>query len=374
MEKQNKTILFVGNTAWSMYNFRINIMRAMIVAGFNVIVAAPEDNSTKELLKEGIKFIPIDIDNKGVSPWKDLQLLLRLKKMYREQKPDLIFHYTIKPNIYGSIAAGMNKIKSIAFVTGAGSPFIKDTLLTKIVKMLFRYSLRYSDRVWFLNKEDYQLFVSNKLVGEKKCEILPGEGIDTTLFQSRNDIRIGNEITFIFLGRLLWDKGVGEYVQAAEEIRKSFNNVRFLIVGFLDALNPSAISKRQIDEWVSEGTIEYLGSTSDVRIFLENADCLVLPSYYREGIPRSILEASSMAKPVITTDTPGCRDVIQDGVNGFLCKPRDCKSLLEKMKQIIKMSVGERNRMGENGRKIVIKNFDMDIVISKYRELVTNLR
>jgi glycosyltransferase involved in cell wall biosynthesis len=201
--------------------------------------------------------------------------------------------------------------------------------------------------------------------------ILPSEGIDTEKFAAKTYSKKQNEISFLFLGRLLWDKGVGEYIDAARNVKKKHNDVRFKVLGFLDPSNRSAISRLQLEKWIEEGTIEYLGVASDVREIVLDSDCVVLPSYYREGIPRSLLEAACLGKSVITTDIPGCREVIDDGITGYFCEPRNIIDLQEKMEKIINMDEETRIIMGEAGRSKVIKLYDMRIIIEKYKSVVS---
>jgi glycosyltransferase involved in cell wall biosynthesis len=366
-----KRIFFVGNTAWSMYNFRLDVIKALWADGYEVSVIAPEDDWSSKLIKEGIHFIPIKMDNRGTSPLNDLKLFWHLTSLYRKHRPDIVFHYTIKPNIYGSIAAGAFRIYNIACVTGAGSVFIEQTFLTKIVKRLFRFSFKFSKQVWFLNDDDRDLFVTSGLVKPFKCMILPSEGIDTKKFAAKSYSQKRNEVSFLFLGRLLWDKGIGEYINAARNVKKKHNHVRFKVLGFLDPSNPSAISQRQLEEWIEEGIIQYLGVSSDVREIVLDSDCVVLPSYYREGIPRSLLEAACLGKSVITTDIPGCREVIDDGITGYFCEPRNIIDLQEKMEKIINMDKETRIIMGQAGRTKVIKLYDMHIIIEKYKGVVS---
>lgn len=360
----------MGNTAWSMYNFRFDVIKALLAEDCDITILAPDDEWSKKFKEMNIKFLPIEMDNKGTSPFKDIHLCWRLFKIYRKFKPDLIFHYTIKPNIYGSIAARICGIKSIAFVTGAGNVFIKHNYITTIVKGLLRVALQFPKEVWFLNGDDKDLFLSYHLIRTAQCKILPSEGINTLQFKNNYNKDEKDNITFLFLGRLLWDKGVGEYVKAAQAIKLKYKNINFQILGFLDALNPSAISKSEIDTWVNMGIVDYLGSRDDVSEIISHSDCVVLPTYYREGVPRSLLEASSLGIPVIATDAPGCRDVVEDQITGYLCQPKDVEDLRDKMQKIILMDRDDRLKMGRNGRERVERMFDINLVIQEYKKVI----
>jgi len=372
---QRKTLLFVGNTAWSMYNFRLEVLK-FFSRDYNVVVLAPDDAWGTKLVREGITYVPIIIDNKGTSPLNDLKLLWKLYRLYRKYNPSLVFHYTIKPNIYGSAAAALLRIKSIAVVTGVGTVFYKDNILTKWIRWMFRFSFRYPKEIWFLNKDDQELFTSAGLVGSTKSILLPSEGIDTSVFKNTGEASnsASDGFSFLFLGRVLWDKGIGEYVEAARNIKRQYSNIRFRILGFLDQRNPSAISPQTVTSWHQEGVIEYLGSSDNVKDVILGSDCVVLPSSYREGIPRSLLEAASLEKPVIASDIPGCREVVVDEVTGYLCQPMNANDLQKKMEKMLVASPDERIKMGRAGREKVKSQFAMEIILKQYQKSVLDNR
>jgi len=368
---RRKTLLFVGNTAWSMYNFRLEVLK-FFSKDYNVIVLAPDDAWGAKLLNEGITYIPIVIDNKGTSPLNDLKLFWNLVRLYRKYRPSLVFHYTIKPNIYGSTAAALLRIKSIAVVTGVGTVFYKDNILTKWIRRMFRFSFRYPQEVWFLNRDDQELFTSSGLVSPAKSILLPSEGIDTATFKNTSGASnsAGGTFSFLFLGRILWDKGIGEYVEAARNIKKQYSNICFRILGFLDQRNPSAIRPQTVTDWHREGVIEYLGSSDNVKDVILTSDCVVLPSSYREGIPRSLLEAASLEKPVIASDIPGCRDVVVNEVTGYLCKPMNASDLQKKMEKMFLAPPEERMKMGKAGREKVESQFAIEVILSQYQKSI----
>ncbi len=369
---KGKRILFVGNTAWSMFNFRMNIMDSIVNSGGEVIVVAPEDEYAVKIRERGISFISIKLDSKGTSPIKDLSLLVQLYRIYSRLAPDFIFHYTIKLNIFGSFAAGRLGIKNIAFVTGAGQAFSEVNFLTKIVKMLFRIALRYPEEVWFLNNDDYNLFVSNGIVSNDKCKILPGEGINTRVFDTDKPVNEKFK-TFLFFSRLLWAKGVGIYVDAARGLKAVNPELEFHLLGFVDSDNPESVTKDQLDIWVEEGVVSYFGATANVRTFIESADCVVLPSFYREGIPRTLLEAASLKRPIITTDNVGCRDVIEDYVTGYLCRVKDVTDLFNKMEMMSLLSFEERSKMGNKAREKIKAEFEESIIVDIYKSTLDRL-
>ncbi len=364
-----KKIVLVCNTSWGMMMFRSGLMKRLLKDGYEVFVLAPFDNHSKDIEDLGCSYIDVAMDNKGSSILKDYFLFRKLYKHYKKIKPDLVFHYTIKPNIYGTLAAKKAGVKSISVITGLGYTFINNGLTTKIAKALYKKSLKYAKKVWFINHEDRKKFVKERLLHRDLMEILPGEGVDMKKYAPREKQVKDGDFKFVLIARLLWDKGVGELVEASKEIKKTYPNVKVQLVGFVDAKNPQAISKAQVDDWVEKGFVEYLGSTDDVRDFISEADCVVLPSY-REGISKILLEAASMEKPIIASNVPGCRDIVEHGGSGYLCKVRDAKDLELKMRRMLTLSEDELLSMGVLGRVQVKREFDESIIIEKYLQTI----
>ncbi len=355
-------ILIVSNTSWYLYNFRLGLIILLLERGYQISTLAPDDEFSEKLRQAGCHHIHLEMDNKGLNPITDFMMKNGLDNIYKEINPDLIIHYTIKPVIYGSLAAVKLGIPFINNISGLGTAFIKTNWVTWLVKQLYRLSQKKADHVFFQNSDDMELFNKEKLIPEEILqEVIPGTGIDTNHFQL-SSYPEKNPVIFLIIARMLWDKGVGEYVDAARQMKSEFNNVRFQLLGFLDVSNRTAISRRQMQIWTEEGIIEYLGETNDVRPYICNVDCVVLPSY-REGLPRTLLEAASMGRPIIATDVTGCREVVDHGVNGYLCKAKDASDLSEKMKDMIKLSIDERREMGLRGRKKMEENFDEKIIV-----------
>lgn len=365
----NAHILFVANTAWSMWNFRRGVMAAMLNAGYRVTVVAPEDDFVPKIKELGCDFIHVDILAKGVNPLEDIKLMRRLGKIYRLLKADFIIHYTIKPNIYGSLSARYCNIPSLAITTGLGYTFVNDTLVSKIAKCLYKIAFRFPKEIWFLNEDDRSEFVNFGLVPKYRTMLLHGEGVDVCYFSPQKNRLNDSEIRFLLISRMLWDKGIGEYIEAARVIKKTYPTACFQLLGACDVANPSLISREKINQWEAEGVVEYLGTTDDVRDVIANSDCVVLPSY-REGIPRTMLEAAAMAKPLVVSDAPGCKDVVINGKTGFICQARSSESLAIAMELIISQSNQQRHEMGSAGRKFVLEQFDENIVINKYIDML----
>lgn len=337
-----------------------------------MVLIAPRDEYSDRLSQE-FEYHDVWMNNKGTNPKEDIKTTVQFYKLYKQIKPDAVLHYTIKPNIYGTIACDLLGIKTVNNIAGLGTLFIKQNFVTKIAKGLYKYSQSKANKIFFQNNDDYEMFTSERLVERHKCDVLPGSGVDTLRFEAIEHHREDDTFRFLLIARMLWDKGVGEYVEAARIIKMNYPNIQFQLLGFLDVANNSAISKEQMQEWVDEGLINYLGVSDNVKNEIAKADCIVLPSFYREGTPRTLLEAASMAKPIITTDNVGCRDVVDDSVNGYLCEVRNAADLADRMEKIINLSEDERAAMGQAGRRKMINEFDEKIVIDKYIEAIEEI-
>jgi len=367
-----KKILIISNTAWYIYNFRISLMRSLRDRGHAIIAVAPVDEYVARIQGEGFGFIPVAINRKGTNPFEDLLLAYRFYQMFKQEKPDVILTYTPKPNIYASLAARFLKIRLINNVEGLGYVFINPGFLTSIVQQLYKIAFKRSYRVFFLNDDDRKLFLEKRLTRKSTAEKIPGCGIDTRRFipQSRDAER--KEFVFYLVARLLWDKGVGEYVEAARLLKSKYPHAECRLVGFVDPENPQGISRQQIKSWVDEKIISYDGASDDIINVMKKADCIVLPSY-REGLSKVLLEAASMAIPIIATDVTGCKEVIQDGITGYLCKLKNIDDLVKKMEQMLLLPEDERALMGKRGREKMICEFDERFVIQRYIDAIDSL-
>lgn len=358
-------IAFVGNSALTMMNFRLGVMKAL-TEQYEVVMITPEDCELTPLSGTKIRFIPIQVDCKGQNPVKDLRLLSQLKHIYRQESFDFVFHYTIKPIIYGSIAASKLGINHIDVITGLGYTFIKRNWLFHLSCHLHKYALRNTNAVWFLNQDDCDSFVKWNLIPFAKAHVIHGEGVNTDFFRAQNPPQ--QPFIFLHCGRMLRSKGVELYIRAAERLKPQYPDVRWQLLGPLDALNPDAIKPSEMEKWVRSGIIEYIGVTKDVRPYLERCSCMVLPSYYMEGVPRSLMEGASMERALIATDSVGCKDVVLDGVNGLLCEKRNLDSLVEAMNKILSLPPEKLQCMGKKGRELMLRKFDEKIIIAEYRK------
>ena len=364
-------IFFTANVLWDIYIFRYGVIKALIDDGHEVVAIAPNDSRIDFPKELGIRHIPIELSLRGVNPLKDFQLYLQLVDIYKKEKPDIIFHYTIKPNIYGTLAAKRAKIPSIAVLTGLGYSFVEGGLISKIAKTLYRISLQYSKEVWILNEDDKKRLIDEKIVDEKKLFILPGEGVDTQKF-SPVPRDPNKNLIFLMVARAFYDKGVREYVEAAKLIKEKGYDVKFLFLGALGGSAANGIDKAKMDEYEEKGILEYLGHRKDVEAIINMSDCVILPSY-REGISKVLMEAASMEKPIIATDVTGCKEIVENNKSGYLVKVKDFLDLAEKIEKFINLSDEERKKMGKNGRKKILNEFDEKIIIEIYRRKLWNL-
>lgn len=364
-------VMIALNTTWNLVNFRSGIIKALVVEGYEVVAVAPRDEYVPRLISLGCRFVALPMDSKGTNPGRDLMLLWRFFCLLRRERPAVFLAYTVKPNVHGSLAAHALGIPVVNNIAGLGSVFIRNGWLARLVCALYRIALMRSVKVFFQNDEDRQMFLAGGLVRREIAGLLPGSGVDLQRF-ALVPLPGRAVARFVLIARMLWDKGVGEYVAAARLLRAKGVEAEFFLLGFLDVENPAAISTKQVEEWVSEGSVHYLGASDDVVDVIAQADCIVLPSY-REGTPKVLLEAAAMGRPIVATDAVGCREVVDDGMNGFLCRVRDVADLAEKMSWIVAMPLSKRQEMGRWGRVKVERQFDERFVIDKYREVIRSV-
>ncbi len=368
-----KRIGLVLNTAWNIYNFRLGLVRALIAEGYAVVAIAPADSFVPQIEETGAKFIPLkQLSRKGVNPVKDWLLYRELYRIFQQEQLDAVLLYTIKPNIYGNWAARRAGIPSIATVTGLGYSFMKKGVVHQIVKRLYRSAFRKAERVAFQNRDDKALFENLRLCQPSQTLLIKGSGINTDYFQPLLKTIPSENFVFLFVGRLLYDKGVRELLQAAEKLQAARANTEFWIVGGIDEGNPSAIQKDLLERYEAQEAVKYLGRSSDVRAIMQQADAVVLPSY-REGLPRVMLESLAMGKPIITTDVAGCRETIRDGENGYRIPAEDSTALFEALVKMRDLSVQDRQAMGAVGRKMALAEFDERIIVQHYLDELATL-
>lgn len=356
----SKTIVVAGGLAESLINFRGPLLKTLVQRGWRVVAVAPDDGVTGAALAAiGVEFAPLPLARAGMNPLTDLGTLLHFWRLLRRIRPQVCLFYTIKPVIYGSLAAWLARVpRRISMITGLGYAFTDGSggraLVLKVVQRLYRLALWRNQRVIFQNPDDLQLFVERRLVrSAAQCLRVHGSGVDLGHYRPA---ALPPAPVFLLVGRLLADKGVREFAAAARELKVRYPEARFQLVGWLDS-NPSAIRQQELDEWVASGTIEFLGRLSDVRPALQQCSVYVLPSY-REGTPRSVLEALAMGRPVVTTDAPGCRETVVNGVNGWLVPVRDAAALANAMRRLIE-DAALRQQMGDAGLAMARELYDV---------------
>lgn len=334
-----------------------------------VYAIAPRDDYSDKLTAAGVTYIDLPMQAHSTSPLEDMKMFFRLYQIYRAHRFDMILHYTIKMNIYGAIAAKANRLISISIITGLGRTFQFSNLIQKLINRLYRVSASCAQELWFLNTEDEQRFIDERIVKSEKTFVLPSEGVNLSRFiGSALKDKTSGVTRFLFAGRLLKDKGILEFVEAAKRIIQLEKKVKFEVVGFVNPNNSMSVTLSELEEWQKQGWINYLGSHEDIRPYINRADCIVFPSYYQEGVSRILLEACSMSRPVITTDQVGCRDVVEDNVNGLLTTPRSVDSTVRAIFDFLNLSHNERLAMGQKGRQKVKESFDENHIIDIYFE------
>lgn len=356
--------MFISNCAWNLANFRLPLIEAFVARGDRVVCAAAADGHETLLRDLGAEFADLPVDAGGTSPVADLKLLRAIDGVIRRVRPAALLTFTIKPNIYGLLAARARGVQAIATVSGLGSSFLGGGLTGFVTDRLYRLSLAGARAVMFQNDDDRALFVERRLVTRERTRLVPGSGIDLDRF-SPAPVTTGGPFRFLLVARLLKDKGLVEYADAARVLLDEGLEVQCSVVGPEGGSNPSAVPKSQVERWARNGTIDYLGAADDVRGAIAMADCVVLPSY-REGLPRSLLEGAAMARPLIATDVPGCREVVDHGVNGLLCAPRSASDLAGAMRRMADLDPAARMAMGAAGRRMVEAKYDQRKVAAAY--------
>lgn len=359
------------NTSWNIYNFRKGLIKRLLDRGDEVVAIAPRDEYTDRLIKMGCGFRYLTISSSGMNPVKDVMLMGSLRSILKEEKPDILLTYTIKPNIYGSIVAGHLGIPCICNVSGLGTVFLWKGSVKQLATRLYSFAFKRNRWVFFQNDEDREEFLRFVNLDRQKTSLLPGSGIDIARFQPVVT-EPNQRPVFLMIARLLVEKGVYDYIEAIKLLKAKGVDAEFRLIGGLDETHSRAIAKNELDEWISTGLIGYTGHLTDVRDAIALSDVVVLPSY-REGTPRTLLEAGAMGRAMIATDVPGCRHVVNDGENGFLCKLKNPRDLAAKMKLYLSLSATERQQMSANARRSIVERFDEQLVIDQYLHKIDEL-
>jgi glycosyltransferase involved in cell wall biosynthesis len=364
VSKSGNCLLLSSNSLWNIENFRGHLVEALDRDGWSVVIAAPATDAELHEFYLPARLQPIRIHRSGTNPFDELRLLTAYRRMMRTVRPAAYLSWTIKPNLYGALAARLSGVPAILNVSGLGTAFLSGRLLGRFVSLLYKLAFRKAWIVFFQNEDDRALFLQCGLVSPDQARLLPGSGVNLEQFPMTPLPREGGQ-RFLLVARLLGDKGVREYVEAARMARRDLPDADFRLLGPIDQGNRTAISSEELESWVREGVIDYLGEAKDVRPHIAAATAVVLPSY-REGLPRTLLEGAAMGRPLIATNVPGCRDVVEEGGNGFLCDVRSANSLSKAMIRLAAIDPALRAKMGERSREIVVQRFSEELVAQAY--------
>lgn len=365
-------IAIVLNTSWNIYNFRLGLVKALLAEGHEVVAIAPIDEYSSKLEEAGCLFEAVKMDSRGANPIKDIALTYELYRIYQKQRPDVILQYTIKPNIYGTFAASILKIPVINNVCGLGTAFLNKNFVSRCAIALYKLAFRFPKLVFFQNNDDKEFFLKSKIIKNTKTDVLPGSGIDVNEFVPKDKTFKDAPFTFLLISRLIHDKGILEYIDAIKVLKSKGVDAKFQLLGHLDTKHTRGIAKELVDQWIEQGVVEYLGAVEDVKPFINNSDCVVLPSY-REGTPRSLLEAASSGKPIVATDVAGCNNIVDHRVNGFLCESKNAEDLADKMEEMLIQDEKSIKRMSDASRHIAVNRFNERIVIDKYLKSISKV-
>jgi glycosyltransferase involved in cell wall biosynthesis len=360
----------VANTTWNLWHYRLDLMKSLQKEGFQITVIAPVDTYVDQLKSDiNCEFIPLRfLSRKSINPILNLITLIELFFILLKSKPDGIFFFTIKPNIFGNIAASLLKIKTISVFEGFGYAATANTYLQKFIRHLYSFAFKFTQKIVFLNNENLIEFTQkyNIIPFQKAC-IIHGAGIDSQYFSpQKEETPVKETFNFLFLGRFLVNKGLIEFIEAAEILSKKGVNAKFTLIGDTDKGNPLQIKPEYLKTLTTNPAVNYYGFTDDVRTYIAAANVLVLPSYYGEGVPRSLLEGMAMGKPIITTNHIGCRDTVEHEKNGFLVPEKDIPALADAMEHFLSLSMSTQQAMGEYSRKKFLNEFSNENILPKY--------
>ncbi|MGE9213550.1 glycosyltransferase family 4 protein [Exiguobacterium aurantiacum] len=351
-----KTVLILVNHEVVIYNFRKELVRKLVSQEYNVIISCPAGMKLKELEGMGCKVKEVKIDRRNVNPFKDVKLLFDYYKLFNEVKPDIVLTYTIKPNIYGGLVSKLFKIPYISTITGLGSALHKESMIKKIIIMLYKMSLRKAKAIYVQNKSDFDFLVSNSF-NKNQLVLVPGSGVNLLEFNLKTYPPPDLTTRFLFIGRVMEEKGIYELLSAAKELESKGHNIEFHIAGFLD-------DNFQFSKGIPDN-VKFLGVVNDVREKISTAHAVILPSYH-EGMSNALLEAAATGRPLLASNIPGCREVIDEPYNGYVFKVKSVTSIVEKIETFIQLAYDEKKKMGRASRKKVEIEFDREIIVMSY--------
>lgn len=352
-------ILILVNHEVVIYNFRLEIVERFLADGHEVHVSSPGGEKIDKLVKLGVIHHEIEIERHGMNPKDEIHLFVYYKKLMKKIKPDVVLGYTIKPNIYGAMAAHKLKIPFVANITGLGMALENKSIKQYILIFLYKYAFKSVKRVFFQNEENRKFFVKHN-IAIKAHDMLPGSGVNLKRF-SYQEYPNDDVVKFLFISRIMKEKGIDQYLEAAKEIKNKYSEVEFHVCGFCEAEYDG-----KLQEYHDKNIIEYHGMITDVAGFMKEMHCIVHPTYYPEGLSNVLLEACATGRPIITTDRSGCREVVEDGVNGYMIAQKNTRSLVTALDKFLQLNLSEKEKMGRNARNKVEREFDRQIVVEKY--------
>lgn len=369
----DKKVIIIYNAAHHVLLFKKELIDTIKKNGFQIIVLASKDDYVEKLKVIVDEFHEIKLDSSGINPFKDSYLIYQLYTLIKKIKPYAIFNFTIKPVIYGTLAAKLAKgIPVVNTITGLGTAFLSEGLANKVAKFLYKYTFNNSHLIFFQNPDDQKFFKEINIIKKDNTQLIPGSGVDLEKFKPVIKTKSDN-IKILFIGRIIADKGIYELIEAASIIKKEYSNITFILLGMVGVKNRTSITKNEVDDWVDNGLIEYIPFKDDVRNFISDSDLIVLPSY-REGTPKTLLEAASMGRPIIATDVPGCREVVIHEKNGFLCQVKNPESLGNGIKRFIELDYQSKLEMGLKSRELAELKFDINNVNNYYIQSLKNIK
>jgi glycosyltransferase involved in cell wall biosynthesis len=368
-------VAIVANTLWYVVNFRVNLINRLKDAGYKVVVFSNPDRTFEDVLgKMNIEFECVSFSNHGVGAYRDIRAVCQIVRAIKKYSVDILISYTPKANIDAGFAAILTGVCFLPNISGFGVIINRNCILKSFVFSLYRCVLWKSCFVFVQNLDDLKFIVNTRLVAPNKCIHVPGSGVDLRhFFPSELKERSYGEDVFLFASRLLWDKGIGLFVDAARRLRSKFPKVVFKVVGQFEDNSPYSVSRADIGCWINEGVIHYGGVKSDIRSELRVCDCVVLPSYYGEGVPRILLEAAATMRPMITADSVGCREAVVDGVTGLICRARDVEDLVRVIEEFINLPHASRVEMAKAARSRVELEFNEEIVLNSYETTLNGI-
>ena len=368
-------ILFNNNNLSGLVVFRIDIINYFLSQGHEVILVSPKGNDDDmKKIPQQAKFIPVNVNRTSTGIAENINYLKQLNKVLKAEKPDYMFNYTIKPNVYGSIAAKLQGVPNSCMIAGLGYAFSHNDFKSKVARTLYRISMKFTQHIMVLNENNYKTIVEKKISPEKKIIWLRGgDGVNLDNYPFYDNT--ADDMRFVFIARLIPEKGYREFTQAAKAIKEKYTNAHFHVIGGFDEGYPNAITKAEVEQDVKNGYIEYLGTFSNMlEVYSKPGSVITIPSYYSEGLNRSLMEACSCGKPIITTNIYGCKETVVDGVNGYLVEPKNVQALVDAIKRYIELTPEQRRQMSIESRKLAESRFDIQKVIAVYDDIIAQAK